>query len=289
MASSLLQDKVSRRRCLCHDLSLPKEACLEASCRELPRSFSAPFGPWLKLTWERLRMDWVSCSLILGPLRWLRGSFPKLRPIASEWSMLHAYCKLSKRKPKSWRDQSSATMLSSSKLPFLSDKLSVLSPEGAARHVHIKVRKLLLSNLRFFLGGVLFLKTRVCLARNISSLLQKHCFSPENGLFCSFLSVSLSFSLVFSRFLFHSLSLSILFLVFFVFFLAFLLIVSFLVFLLFLFALFLCVCFTKKLYIWKASFHQLFLFFGVSCFVLSFKTLFLILLFRSFSCVFWST
>ena len=46
----------------------------------------------------------------------------------------------------------------------------------------------------------------------------KHCFSPENGLFCSFLSVSLSFSLVLSLFLFHSLSLSILFLVFFLFF-----------------------------------------------------------------------
>ena len=36
--------------------------------------------------------------------------------------------------------------------------------------------------------------------------LQKHCFPTDNGLFCSFLNVPLSFSLVLSLFLFHSLS-----------------------------------------------------------------------------------
>ena len=113
-------------------------------------------------------------------------------------------------------------------------------------------------------------------------LLQKHCFSPENGLFCSFLSVSLSFSLVLSLFLFHSLSLSISFLVFFVFFLAFLLIFSFLVFLLFFFALFLCVCFTTKFYIWKVFFHQLFLFGGGFLFCFVFQNPFLNFVFSFF-------
>ena len=103
-------------------------------------------------------------------------------------------------------------------------------------------------------------------------LLQKHCFSPGNRLFCSFLSVSLSFSLASFTFPF-SLSVSLVS-CFFLFIPCFLVDFSFLVFLLFFLALFLCVCFTKKDYIWKASFHQLFLFFGFSCFVLSFKSLF---------------
>ena len=52
------------------------------------------------------------------------------------------------------------------------------------------------------------------LAFCVSFFLQKHCFPPENRLFCSFLSVSLFFPWLLSLFLFHSLSLSFLFLVF---------------------------------------------------------------------------
>ena len=96
----------------------------------------------------------------------------------------------------------------------------------------------------------------------------KTLFSPENGLFCSFLSVSLSFSLVLSLFLFHSLSLSIVFLVFFCFFLAFLLIFSFLVFLLSFCLVSLCLFHDKILHL-KGFFSSIiFVFWGfLFCFV----------------------
>ena len=98
-------------------------------------------------------------------------------------------------------------------------------------------------------------------------LLQKHCFSPENGLFCSFLSVSL-FSPWFFHVSFFTLCLS---LFCFLFFLFFSLLSCWLSPSLF-FCCFCLPCFfvfvsRRKLYIWKVSFHQLFLFFLVSCFV----------------------
>ena len=85
------------------------------------------------------------------------------------------------------------------------------------------------------------------LALNLSFLfvflfvcLQKHCFPLKKGYFCSFLSVSLSFSLVSFTSPFHSLSLSFSCLFFLSFLVLLFLFVTFLVFLLFFLALFLC-------------------------------------------------
>ena len=104
--------------------------------------------------------------------------------------------------------------------------------------------------------------------------LQKHCFPPEKGVILVHFSVSPFFLLGFFHFsLSLSLSLYISFLFFVVFFLPCCLVfLSLLVFVVFL-VLFLCFCFmkgtTSKYYIWKASFHNLFLFcfFFLFCFV----------------------
>ena len=119
-------------------------------------------------------------------------------------------------------------------------------------------------------------------------LQKKHCFSPENGLFCSFLSVSLSFALASFTFPF-SLSVSLyFFLVFFV--------SSFLVdfFLPCCFVVLSCLVslrlFTKKITFQRLLFINYFCFLGVSFFALPFKSLLLILFVCFFfSCVFWST
>ena len=106
-------------------------------------------------------------------------------------------------------------------------------------------------------------------------------FSPENGFFCSFFSVSLSFSL--ASFIFpFSLSLSL-----FLYLVSCFLFPCFLV--CYLLSLFFCCyflpCFfafvSRKKYL-KGFFHQLFLFWGFSCFALSFKSLFFLVLFLSF-------
>ena len=92
-------------------------------------------------------------------------------------------------------------------------------------------------------------------------LLQKHCFPLKTDYFVHF-SVSPFLSpWLLSLFLFHSLSLSILFLDFFLFLPCFF-VDFFLVFLFFFFALFLCVCFTKKYYILKVFFINYFCFLG---------------------------
>ena len=124
--------------------------------------------------------------------------------------------------------------------------------------------------------------------------LQKHSSSPENGLFCSFLSASLSFSLAsftspFSLSVSLSLSLYFLFLVFFFLpcFLVFVLPCYLLLFL----ALFLCFCFTKKttsnITFERFLFINCFLFLGgfLFCFVLQIPVLCFVCLFFQL-CVF---
>ena len=123
--------------------------------------------------------------------------------------------------------------------------------------------------------------------------LQKHCLSPEHGLFCSFPNVSL-FSLASFNSPF-SLSVSLFFVS--CFFVPSLLSCFFVLpcFLLFFLALFLCFCFTKKEQHQILHFKGLFIFINHFCFlgfpVLSCLSnpLFCFCFFCSFSCVFWST
>ena len=120
-------------------------------------------------------------------------------------------------------------------------------------------------------------------------LLQKQCFPLKTDYFVHF-SVSPFLSpWLLSLFLFHSLSLSILFLVFFCFFLVFLLICSFLVFLLFFLPCFIAFVSRKKLLHLKGFFSSTISVFLGILFCFAFQIPFLNFVFYFFSCVFWST